>query len=88
MSGGGGGQKFTPTSTRIDPSLSPYRDMAMQGASKLYGQGTPQYFQGQTWVDPSQATQSALQMVQNRASTGSPLVQTAQQQNLSTMNGD
>lgn len=78
MSGGGGGQKFTPSSTRIDPALSPYRDMAMQGAAQLYGQGTPQYFQGQNWVDPSAATQQALQLAQSRAISGSPLLASAQ----------
>ncbi len=75
---GGGSQKFTPTSTRVDPSLAPYRDMAVQGASQLYGQGTPGYFQGQNWVDPSTATNQALSLAQTRALNGSPLVSAAQ----------
>lgn len=75
---GGGSTRFTPTSTRIDPSISPYRDMAVQGAATLYGQGAPDYFSGQNWVDPSANTLSALNLTQQRAMAGSPLVDAAQ----------
>ena len=89
MSGGGGsGQRFTPTSTRVDPSIAPSRDFAVGEARRLYDSGGPQYYQGQTYIDPSAATQSALSSAIERAQTGNPLVPAAQKQNLAMINGD
>jgi hypothetical protein len=41
---------------------------------------TPEYYPGQTWISPSQQTQSGLQAAQQRALQGNPLLPAAQQQ--------
>ena len=78
MGGPSGGNEFTPTQTRLDPTLRPYVDTALSEAERLRQAGGPAYYGGQTYVSPSQATQSALAATQARASAGSPLVRQAQ----------
>ena len=86
MGGGGGGQQQT-TSTQIDPNILPYvKDILSQG-QQLYQSQTPTFFPGQTYVSPSAATSQALQMAQERATAGSPLVRAAQQEQLATIQG-
>lgn len=82
MGGGGGG---STTTTGIDPALKPYVSYGLEEAKRLYQGAGPQFYQGQTYVSPSEATQNALQMAQQRAMAGSPLVQAAQQQQLQTI---
>lgn len=84
MGGGGGG---STTSTGIDPYLKPYVTYGLEEAKRLYQTDSPQFFPGQTYVSPSDATNQALQMAQQRATAGSPLVQAAQQQQLETIQG-
>ena len=84
MSGGGGG---STTTTGIDPMLKPYVTYGLEEGKKLYEAPGPGFFPGQTYIDPSQATQQALQMTQQRATAGSPLLQSAQQQQLQTIQG-
>lgn len=88
MSGGGSSQKFTPTSTRVDPAIAPSRDYAVSEATRLYNQGGPKYFEGQNYIDPSAATNSALSSAMERANAGNPLVPAAQKLNMSLINGD
>jgi hypothetical protein len=57
-------------------------------AQRLYGTGGPQYYPGQTYVAPSQTTQSGLQALEQRAMQGSPLVGQAQQQISNTIGGN
>ena len=84
MGGGAGG---STTSTGIDPYLKPYVTYGLEEAKRLYETDSPQFFPGQTYVSPSDATNQALQMAQQRATAGSPLVQAAQQQQLETIQG-
>jgi hypothetical protein len=84
MGGGGGG---STTNTEIDPFLKPYVEYGLKEGQKLYEAPGPGFFPGQTYIDPSQATSQALQMAQQRATAGSPLLQSAQQQQLQTIQG-
>jgi hypothetical protein len=84
---GGGRNKSSTTTTSIDPSIQPYVTYGLEEGKRLYESGTPSFFPGQTYVSPSQATQSALQMAQERAMSGSPLVRAAQQEQLATIQG-
>ena len=86
MGGGGGGQQST-TTTSIDPRIAPYVTYGLEEAKRLYQGNSPQYYQGQTYVSPSQATQQSLQMAQERALGGSPLIKAAQQEQLDTIAG-
>jgi hypothetical protein len=85
--GGGGRTTNSTTTTNIDPSIKPYVTYGLEEGKRLYESGTPTFFPGQTYVSPSQATQSALQMAQERAMAGSPLVRSAQQEQLATIQG-
>jgi len=83
--GGGGGTQSSKTTTELNPDFKPYVQFALGEAKNIYGQ--PSGIPEQLYVDPSQATQSALQMAQERAMAGSPLVQAAQQEQLATIQG-
>lgn len=84
--GGGGGSKQT-TSQQLDPTVKPFVKYGLEEAKQLYQTPGPDYYPYQTYVGPSQQTQSALQAAQNRALAGSPLVPAAQQQLQNTIQG-
>ena len=85
--GGGGGGSKTETQQQLDPTVRPFVKYGLEEAKALYQTDTPSYYPYQTYVDPSQQTQQALQAAQTRALAGSPLVPAAQQQQLSTIQG-
>ena len=76
--GGPSQQSFTPTETRLDPTLRPYVDTALSEADRLRKEGGPAYYSGETYVKPSTNTQVALQLAQNRAAAGNQIVGGAQ----------
>jgi hypothetical protein len=82
------GTTTSTSTTQIDPTIQPYLTYGLQEAQRLYQAGGPKYYQGQTYVSPSEATQTGLQALQARASAGSPLTGAAQQQLLGTIQGD
>jgi hypothetical protein len=84
MGGGGGG---STTSTGIDPAIKPYVTYGLEEAKRQYEAPGAQFFPGQTYVSPSEATTQALQAAQQRAISGSPIQQAAQQEYLSTVQG-
>ena len=85
--GGGGGNQTSTTTTSIDPTIKPFVTYGLEEGKRLYESGTPSFFPGQTYVSPSEATKSALQMAQERAMAGSPLVRSAQAEQLATIQG-
>ncbi len=74
--------------TQIDPTIQPFLKYGLEEAQRLYQAGGPQYYQGQGYVGPSEATQTALQALQARAGAGSPLTGAAQNQLMGTIQGD
>jgi len=78
----------TTTTTAIDPTIQPYLSYGLSEAQRIYQSGGPQYYPGQTYVSPSQTTQTGLQALEQRALQGSPLVGQAQQQLQSTIGGN
>ncbi len=84
MSGGGGTQQSI-NKTEISPEFKPYIDYALSQAKSIY-QGMPQAPETLA-VDPSEATQRALGMAEQRAMAGSPLTQAAMQEQLQTIQG-
>lgn len=87
LEGGGGGGQTQTSQTGIDPMLKPYISYGLNEAQNLYKSATPQYYQGQMYVSPSQATQQALQANTNRAMAGNPLLPAAQQQQQDVISG-
>lgn len=78
MAGGGGTN--TVTRTELDPTMRPYVEYGLEQAKQLYQQpALPSFYPGATYVGPSQTTQQAMNLAQQRASMGSPLVRGAQQ---------
>jgi hypothetical protein len=84
MGGGGGG---STTTSGIDESIKPYVTYGIEEAKRQYEAPGSQFFPGQTYVSPSEATSQALQAAQTRAMSGSPIQQAAQQEYLSTVQG-
>jgi hypothetical protein len=87
-SGGGGGGQTSKTTNELDPTVRPFVEYGLQEAKGLYQTDTPSYYGGQTYIGPSAQTQTALQSAQNRALAGNPLIPAAQQQQLSSIQGD
>lgn len=85
--GGKGGGGESTTQQGIDPMLKPYVKYGLNEAQNLYQSATPNYYPGQTYIAPSQATQTALQAQQNRALQGNPLLPAAQQQQQDVISG-
>ena len=78
----------TTTTSAIDPTIQPYLSYGLSEAQRIYQSGGPQYYPGQTYVSPSQTTQTGLQALETRALQGSPLVGQAQQQLQGTIGGN
>ena len=89
--GGGGG-----TSAAADPtSMAGFRPLsttqtmnADTGGTQVTPEGWPEFFPGQTYVDYSPETLQALNMITNRAQSGSALNTSANQSVLDTINGN
>jgi len=77
----------TTTTTQIDPTIQPFLSYGLQQAQQQYQAGGPQYYPGQTYVAPSETTQTGLQALETRALAGSPLTGLAQQQLQGTLGG-
>jgi hypothetical protein len=82
MGGGGGSQQ---SKTEISPDFKPYITYSLGEAQRLY-QGMPAAPETLA-VAPSEATSQALQMAQQRAVGGSPLLRAAQEEQLATVQG-
>lgn len=78
----------TTTTTSIDPTIQPYLQYGLTEAQKMYQAGGPQYYGGQTYVSPSETTQTGLQALEERAKLGNPLLQSAQGQLQNTISGN
>lgn len=75
-----GPDNVTQTTTSEPPAyLLPYLRQATGSASSLFQQGPQQFYPGNTVVPFSQQTNQALNLQQNRALSGSPVIDAAQQ---------
>jgi len=82
--GGGGSQTQTQD---IAPWLKEYVTYGLGEAKNLYQGTTPTYYPGQTYVDPSMQTTSAIDLATQRAMAGSPLTSGAIAQQQGTIGG-
>jgi hypothetical protein len=71
--------------SRIDPRLQPYLGMGLQRAEQLFFGQQPQFFPGQTYVDPSEQTLAALQQQEDLARGAQPTLTAAQDAYLSSL---
>ena len=73
--GGGGGS--SQTNNELDPNVVPYVKDALAEQQKLYREGAPDYYGGQTYLDPNSMQQSAISNMSAQARVGSPVLQNA-----------
>jgi len=73
MGGGSSGSSNQTTTTEPWSEQKPYLEQGFQQAQNIYENGPPQFFPGQTYVDFSPETASALSATANRATSGSPV---------------
>lgn len=85
--GGGGGGGSSQTQNQLDPTVRPFVEYGLQEAKGLYQTTSPEYYAGQTYISPSAQTTSALNLAQQRALAGNPLLPAAQQQQQDVISG-
>jgi hypothetical protein len=77
------------TTSTIEPSefVKPYYEEALKGAQQLYQSDVPQYFPEATYVPFSGQTEAAMQLQEQRALAGSPLLGSSQQEIQNILSG-
>ena len=83
----GGGSK-SETTQNIDPAILPYITYGLGESKGLYQADGPNYYPDSTDVGASGQTLRGLQMKETRAARGNPLLPSAIDQQLSTIEGD
>ena len=83
--GGGGG---STTTNEIDPKIWPYVEDVVKEGQRLYGEGAPQYYGGQTYLDPNSQQQQAIKMMTDNAYASQPMLQNASDLNNKMIQGD
>lgn len=89
QSGGGGGGDTT-TTQKSEPwdKQKPYLTTGFARAESDVLNANPNYFPGSTVIPYSDQTQQALNLIESRAVNGSPVMNSANEQLLSTLQGD
>jgi hypothetical protein len=77
------------TTSTVEPSefVKPYYEEALKGAQQLYQSDVPQYFPEATYVPFSGQTEAAMQLQEQRALAGSPLLGSSQQEIQNILSG-
>jgi len=84
--GGGGGQ--SQTSNALDPNVVPYVKDALSEQQRLYQAGAPEYYGGQTYLDPNAQQQGAIDMMTANAGANNTMLQNSTNLNNQMINGD
>ena len=84
--GGGGGQ--SQTTNELDPNVVPYVKDALSKQQALYNQGAPEYYGGQTYLNPNSQQQQAIQQMTANANVNDPMLQNATNLNNQMIQGD
>jgi len=85
--GGGGGQQ-QQTSNALDPNIVPYVTNALSEQRKLYESGAPEYYAGQTYLDPNANQTAAMEQMAANANVNDPMLQNASNLNNQMIQGD
>ena len=84
--GGGGGS--SQTTNELDPNVVPYVKDALSQQQNLYNQGAPEYYGGQTYLDPNSQQQSAINQMTANANVNNPMLQNSTNLNNQMIQGD
>ena len=85
---GGGGGGNSQTTNELDPNVVPYVKDALSEQQKLYREGAPDYYGGQTYLDPNTQQQQAIDMMTANANVNNPMLQNATNLNNQMIQGD
>ncbi len=86
MAGGGSGGGSSTTQNSVDPRFSPLIDYATQAAKGVQESGYTPYT-GQRFADLNSTQNTGLDMITQRATNGSPVMDAANQTLVSTLQG-
>ena len=84
--GGGGGNQ--QTTNELDPNVVPYVKDALSKQQALYNEGAPEYYGGQTYLNPNTQQQQAINMMTANAGVNNPMLQNSTNLNNSMIQGD
>jgi hypothetical protein len=84
---GGGGGGSSQTNNQLDPTVRPFVEYGLNEAKNLYKTTNPSYYAGQTYISPSEQTNTALSQAESRARAGNPLLPAAQRQQEDVISG-
>ena len=84
--GGGGGNQ--QTTNNLDPNIVPYVRDALSQQQNLYNEGAPEYYAGQTYLDPNANQTNAMNQIATQANAGSPVLNNATNLGNSMVQGD
>jgi hypothetical protein len=84
--GGGGGQ--SQTTNALDPNIVPYVRDALSEQQNLYREGAPEYYGGQTYLNPNANQQNAMSQMAANANVNNPMLQNATNLNNQMIQGD
>jgi hypothetical protein len=85
---GGGGGGSSQTSNNLDPNVVPYVRDALSQQQKLYREGAPEYYGGQTFLDPNSQQQQAINQMTANYDVNAPMLQNATNLNNQMIQGD
>ena len=85
---GGGGGGNSQTTNELDPNVVPYVRDALSKQQGLYNEGAPEYYGGQTYLDPNSQQQQAINMMTANAGVNNPMLQNATNLNNQMIQGD
>ena len=85
---GGGGGGNSQTTNELDPNVVPYVKDALSEQQRLYREGAPEYYAGQTYLDPNAQQQQAINMMTANANVNNPMLQNATNLNNQMIQGD
>ena len=85
---GGGGGGNSQTTNELDPNVVPYVRDALSEQQRLYREGAPEYYAGQTYLDPNSQQQQAINMMTANANVNNPMLQNATNLNNQMIQGD
>ena len=85
---GGGGGGNSQTTNELDPNVVPYVRDALSKQQSLYNEGAPEYYAGQTYLDPNTQQQDAINQLTANANVNNPMLQNSTNLNNSMIQGD
>jgi len=85
---GGGGGGNSQTTNELDPNVVPYVRDALSEQQKLYNEGAPDYYGGQTYLDPNANQATAMSQMSANANVNNPMLQNSTNLNNQMIQGD